>query len=67
MRILELDDDVLDDWESVKKDLKHLFRQFKGISTPIKDTTVFKCLLYCYQNEMGAIPIDFVCSFESTD
>lgn len=54
---IELDEEMQKDWESVEEDLESIFRQFKGICTPVKDTTAFQGLLYCYLHDMGVLPI----------
>jgi hypothetical protein len=64
---IELDDDMLKSWESVRWDLSSIFKQFKGICTPIEDTTVFRALLYCYEYDIEGLPIRFVTKLKATD
>jgi len=64
---IELDEEMLESWESLKWDLSAIFKEFRGIYTPVEDTTVFRALLYCYEYGIEGLPIRFVTDSKATD
>ncbi len=65
---IELDKEMWEKWVITKEDLEHVFEYVYGKPILITNSTVFRCMLYCYEEGgLDAYPIHFADSFSNEE